>query len=507
MDAVPLIKAVLRDVARFSRVVIRRPLREYQLAPARAIVDSVLGRKGLTFAVVMSRQAGKNELSAQLEAYLMNVFQGIRGAQLVKASPTYQPQTVNSEMRLRECLDNPWNAGRVHGSQGHVIALGRCRTTFFSAHRSSNVVGATASVLLECDEAQDVDGDKWNKDFAPMGAATNVTTVFYGTIWTSRTLLAQVMRALRQQEALDGVQRVFVADWRRAAAEAPGYGEYVAREMARLGPAHPIIKTQYELQEIDQAGRLFPEERQARMRGGHSRQRQPTPGGVYALLVDLAGEDEKMEGEELREAAPRKDSTVVTVVEVDLTGLEDPLVALPRYRVVDRHWWTGVKHASVYARLVDLVASWAARCVVVDATGVGAGVASFLSKRFGLTRDDPPGLVRPVEFSSARKSDVGWGFLGAIDSGRYKEYADDGATDTRQFWREVAACEFEVLPGPGKQMRWGVADPAVHDDCLISAALCAELDALPWTVAVEGQVSEFEDPVAQVDRRRRKERF
>ncbi|MGB9879166.1 MAG: hypothetical protein ACPLRM_00265, partial [Anaerolineae bacterium] len=67
---VQVIKAFLSDVRLFSKVVIRRELRPYQLAPAKAIVDSVIHRRGLTFAVVMSRQAGKNELSAQLEAYL-----------------------------------------------------------------------------------------------------------------------------------------------------------------------------------------------------------------------------------------------------------------------------------------------------------------------------------------------------------------------------------------------------------------------------------------------------
>ena len=40
-------------------------------AAARAIVDSVLNRRGLSFAVVMSRQAGKNETSAQIEALLV----------------------------------------------------------------------------------------------------------------------------------------------------------------------------------------------------------------------------------------------------------------------------------------------------------------------------------------------------------------------------------------------------------------------------------------------------
>lgn len=515
MNLVRIIKAFLSDVHIFSRVVVQRPLRSYQLAPAKAIVQSILERRGDTFAVVMSRQAGKNELSAQLEAYLMNLFQQVRGASIVKASPTYKPQTVNSKMRLLDCLDNPWNRDSVHRDDGYIVRLGRCRAFFFSAHPSANVVGATASVLLECDEAQDVDEDKWSKDFAPMAASTNATTVFYGTVWTSRTLLARVIRRLRDKERQDGRQRVFLVPWEVVAAEVPSYGEYVKKEMARLGDNHPIIKTQYKLEEIDQAGRLFPAERIARMKGSHPRERTPpwlphtrrggfqtrpppSPlgggreagphGASYVITVDVAGEDEELEGAELREAAPRKDSTVATVFRVDLSGLDDPLVGLPRYEVVDRHWWTGVRHAQLYGALLDLVKHWRAWYLVVDATGVGAGLAGFLARRLGRVKDDPPGIVVPFEFSAASKSDLGWGFIGLIESGRYKEYADDGAEDTAQFWREVGACEFEVLPGPGKLLRWRVPDPAVHDDMLISAALVSVLDGMPWAVEVESYV-------------------
>src|SRR2546426_10708158 len=67
----------LSDIGLFSRHVIGRPLRPYQLEPARAILHSVVHGQGLTFTVMMSRQAGKNELSAQLEALLLLRFQRV----------------------------------------------------------------------------------------------------------------------------------------------------------------------------------------------------------------------------------------------------------------------------------------------------------------------------------------------------------------------------------------------------------------------------------------------
>ena len=65
------ILAWLSNISNFSTLVIEKPLRSYQLEPANAILDSILNQRGFTFAVMMSRQAGKNELSGQLEAYLL----------------------------------------------------------------------------------------------------------------------------------------------------------------------------------------------------------------------------------------------------------------------------------------------------------------------------------------------------------------------------------------------------------------------------------------------------
>ncbi len=71
-------------------------LRPYQREVALAILDSVFGRKGLTFSVEIARQGGKNELSAQLELLLLTLYMA-EPQNLVKCSPTFKPQTVISE--------------------------------------------------------------------------------------------------------------------------------------------------------------------------------------------------------------------------------------------------------------------------------------------------------------------------------------------------------------------------------------------------------------------------
>jgi len=470
----------LSDIYWFSRLVVRRPLRHYQLAPARAIVDSVLHHKGLEFAVMFPRQSGKNESQAQVEAYLLNLFQRVPGAQIVKAQPTMRPQGLNAMARLERSLRNDWNRGQWSKANGYQVKLGEAMIAFFSANPDANTVGATASLLLECDEAQDVLEAEWEKKFMPMAASTNATVVYWGTAWTRRTLLAKAIRHLRELEALDGVQRVFIVTPDQVAEENPAYGDFITRQVAKLGRQHPLVRTQYFNEEIDAEGGMFPPARRALMLGSHARQEQPQPGLIYCLLLDVAGEDEGATGERTDTLAlenPKRDATVLTIVEVDLSTLSDPVLAAPTYRVVDRRLWIGEPHARLYGVIRALAKAWRARYLVADATGVGAGLVGFLAKAL------PADTVIPFTFNSSSKSKLGWDFLGLVDSGRFKAPAD-AAT----FWKELEFCQFEVMPGPGKLLRWGVPDgtrdPAtaelVHDDTVLSAALCAVLDEQPW---------------------------
>jgi len=490
------VKYWLSDIGHFSRLVLKRPLRAYQLMPARAILASILAGKGHRFAVMMSRQAGKNEMAAQLEAYLLNLYQRA-GGQIVKASPTFKPQTINSMLRLEHHLDNDWNRDAWRRRQQYIFELGNARCLFFSADPQANVVGGTASILLECDEAQDVSPVKWRKDFDPMGASTNVTTVFFGTAWTSTTLLATTIAELEQRQRKDGVRRVFRVDADQVGRELPPYAAYVRRRVETLGRHHPLIKTQYFLEEIDDQTGMFPPSRRALMRGNHPRQHAPTAGHRYALLIDVAGEDEVSGGpqDRARMQNPRRDATALTVVDVDIVHGE-----LPTYRIVDRRLWLGEPHPALYRELLALAHHWGAVWIVVDATGVGAGLASFLTEALGER-------VIPLRFSRKVKSDLGWDFLGVVETGRYRDYADDDAPETRQFWHEVAACQREVRSDPQHTLRWGVwENPAYdgaiaygHDDLLISAALSARLDNLSWPGAARGAAVETGDPLQDID--------
>ena len=341
-----------KDVAAFPRMG-RITLRSYQEAAALAIVDSVLNDRGLSFVVMFPRQSGKNELQAQIESYLLARLADTN-AEMVKVSPTFKPQTENAMRRLERALkSNLITRTLWTKQQGYIYRINEAAIYFFSGEPTSNIVGATASTLLSLDEAQDITIPKYDKDIAPMAASTNATRVFWGTAWTSTTLLARELRAAREAQAKDGIQRVFVLDADQVAAEVPAYGDFVAEQVKRLGRSNPMIRTQYYSEEIDAEGGLFPPQRTALMRGAHSPRSEPEPGKTYAFLIDVAGEDEEQTGDIAAAALsnPARDATALTIVEVDTATLSDPLVAAPTYRALDRHLWTGHKHTTLFTAI------------------------------------------------------------------------------------------------------------------------------------------------------------
>jgi hypothetical protein len=480
-------------------VLTRRHLRSYQAEPAQAIADSVEQKLGRQFAIVFSRQAGKDELLAQLLAFLLSRYREVGGNAVVGA-PTFHPQAALTRDRLLDRLANPVTGRWTHVRDGYAVYCNRASARFLSASPGANARGQTADLLLVANEAQDIKPEVWDAVFDPMAASTNATTVFMGTVWSRDTLLARQMRHLEELERQDGIKRIWRVPWERVAIDLPAYGERVRARIAQLGANHPFVKTEYCLEELDGEGGLFPAHRLAQMRGDHPRRHHGEPGKRYALLIDVAGEEEAGAGPPAFDDASRRDSTAMTVVEVEggeagrrvggkeTSSLASPFSSRPVYRVVDRLAWTGEKHTALHTRIVDLAREvWRASVVVVDATGVGAGLASFLAAALGDRRGgSTPVTVIPYLFTATSKSVLGWDFLALIDGGRFKEYADDSATGTPEgcltarYWEQLRATTYETVPGPGKLLRWSVPAARGHDDLVISAALTAVLDEVDW---------------------------
>lgn len=439
-------------------------LRPYQREVALAVLDSVFGRKGLTFTVEIARQGGKNELSAQLELLLLALYMA-EPKNLVKCSPTFKPQTVISMMRLRDRLNEAGFDGIWSAELGYIIRLGNARAVFLSAEESANVVGNTAHLLLEIDEAQDVSKDKYTKEFKPMGATGNVTTVHYGTTWDETTLLEEVKAVNLELERKDGIRRHFRYDWEEVAKYNPDYLAYVEGERERLGENHPLFLTQYRLLPVHEGGSLFTSQQRAQMRGEHGRCRHGERDKVYVAGIDIAGEAKGFEGVMLPGASPNRDSTVVTIGELDYAGCNDFIIQ-PVVRVVEHYRWTGEKHNRLYTQLLDIIKNlWHCRRVVIDATGMGEPISSFLRQALG-------SKVLPFKFTQQSKSELGFNLLAVVNSGRLKVYKNDGSPESVEFWLEMEKAKSRYRPN--QTMNFYVDLSQGHDDFLMSLALTVE---------------------------------
>jgi len=439
-------------------------LRPYQREVAIAILESVFGKKGLTFSVEIARQGGKNELSAQLELLLLTLHM-VEHKNLIKCSPTFRPQAIISMVRLKDRLNDAGFDGIWESELGYIVRLGNARAIFLSADESANVVGNTAHLLLEIDEAQDVSQEKYSKEFKPMGATTNVTTVHYGTTWDESTLLEEVKQTNLEMERRDGVKRHFRYDWEEVAKYNPDYLAYVKAERERLGENHPLFLTQYRLLPIHGGGGFLSAQQREQLQGEHARMRRGEAGRTYVAGIDIAGEEEEVEGEYMKSINPRRDSTVVTIAELDFTDGNE-VNKEPNMRVVEHYRWTGKKHTELYAQLVDILKNvWHCRRVMVDATGVGEPVASFLKKALG-------SRVTPFTFTQKSKSELGFNLLAAINSGRLKVYKGDGSEEYKEFRGEMERARSQYRAS--QTMNFYVEPAQGHDDFLMSLALAAE---------------------------------
>jgi hypothetical protein len=441
--------------ARSSRQPDAVRLRPYQCEVARAILTSVAEGRGRTITVEIARQGGKNELSAQLELLLL-CLHAHRAAEAVKCAPTFRPQLRISMLRLWRRIGE---AGLLRAArrEPNAISVGAARLLFLSAETGASVVGHTAGLLLEVDEAQDVAPDKFDRDFRPMTATTNATVVMYGTAWDESSLLERTKQANLEAERRDGVRRHFAYDWQAVAAAVPAYRDHVEEQRQLLGENHPIFLTQYCLQPLGAAGRLFSASQRAQLAGAHERLAQPRPGEDYVGGLDIAG------GDDDTVVSPMRDATVLTIGRLAYPA-PDVLVQEPRVEIVEHIAWTGEPHETLLPRLIDLLRDvWRVRRVAVDATGIGETAARLLAQALGTAR------VEAVRFTQPAKSQLGFDLLAAVNGGRLKAYRADGSPEHREFSRqaELARVTFRA----NETMSFYVEPAEGHDDYVMSAAL------------------------------------
>ncbi|TAJ17071.1 MAG: hypothetical protein EPO65_12030 [Dehalococcoidia bacterium] len=431
-------------------------LRRYQAEIARAILSRIASGEGGSISVEVARQGGKNETSAQVELFTL-VSHANTGGTIVKCAPTLRPQVFISLDRLESRAIEAGFASAVHRTSTS-LRCDRSAAHFLSAERHANVVGHTADLLLEVDEAQDVDPEKFDRDFRPMAAASNAPVVYYGTPWGPNSLLAQARAHHVALERRGGRRCHFHIDWEQVAASHPPYRQYVEAERERLGERHPLFRTQYLLEEVADAGRMFDPATLAQIEGDYERRHLPQPGERYVAGLDLAGP--ALDGR----VSDDRDRTVLTIARVVRRSRPADGSPLPTVEVVEHQSWQGAPTESLLQALADrLRRVWRIGRLAVDATGLGAPITDLLAGALGR------GVVEPVVFTSERKSRLGYGLLAAAHAGRLRLYRQDHTADRALCRAELALARASY--GTGRLMQFDVDPSEGHDDYVMSLAL------------------------------------
>ncbi len=492
MNRIDAFRTYQRSMGAFSRDVVGLPLYDYEVEWADYIVDVVNNRRTETIVVEMSRQSGKNETSAQLEASIL-ATNARRGGHIVKCAPTYKPQIVNSKQRFSDratAVSRRMPFLAYKPAEGYKFKCGLAGISFLSADPNASVVGDTASLLLEVDEAQDIDQAKFNKDFSPMRASTGAPLVLYGTTWTDDTLLEQFKRAIQEGRIAGKAFRVLP----EVIGESnPRYWDFVESEIARLGSRdHPFIRTQYFLEPLATAGRMLGREQLELMMGSHARQTQRGNEAQIVAGLDFAGADEATTMISLGGTSSR-DSVALTVGAVEWQSIVfGPAIEgggaklVPRVRILCRYEWVNVNPVTLHSQLYELLGTrWKVNRIHCDNTGIGATSTAFLAAAL-----NKPGreVVEPVTFDGAwsTHTNLAFQYLATVMGGRIQDYkaqgfdpiavagaekADAQDVDRHGWWQRGHA---KLEARPGQKVRAYVPSSEGHDDLLLSEMLMVD---------------------------------
>lgn len=440
--------------------------KDYDIAlwsPQRDVLDRAerlinLERNGV-LCVRQSRQTGKNEIAAILHTRVLARYRS-QGGTYVRCAPTWKPQIINSLLRLEKYLLK----GLVPGYRpryGYLVQADQAFLFFLSADKTANVKGATASIALDMDEAQDIDREAFELRFAPFTASTNAPMLMWGTAGYKDDLLYHY----RQHNLKNGREDLCIdlpaADWLEFW---PEYAAHYKDRCNRLGKDHFIIKTNYDLIDTERQG-TFLNSRQivSILDSVHERQTKPPDGRMIVMVVDIAGAHE--EGEILDPDAKHeasRDSTVCHLVEVNVAQ-KAMRYQWPHCRVLQTIWWVGKSYAEnalgmagQQEELLKLCQRWSPMKVVVDARGLGEQIASYLDDRYP--------SVEMYKGTSESVSDDVFAFLGMVNNEQLKYFRNDNSPEHKEMAHQLQAVSYTVNPGGKINLRKPKSGAGRHID-------------------------------------------
>ena len=407
---------------------LKHPLRPYQTTVARAILDSILHQRGLTFTVEIARQGGARELSAQMELLLLGLH-AHAGARLVKVAPT--PDASGMDRLLQRLSDTSTDG--LWSWDAHTVRLGRAEQLFVGPESAPALHGPVD--LLEVAEAQTLDHAIYDQHLRPLASASGATTVLYGAPWNGASWFEQMKEENRRQERRDGLRRHFRLPGEAVARHSPLYAQYLEQERSRLGEEHPWFQSRYCLRPVPADGPLLSELQHRRLQGSHPRRRSPERGKSYVAALHVAQRPRPHDP-----SAPiplsQADATVVTTIaEVDHT-LSTPSSPQPSLRVVDHRWWQSHGLTGLVSPLVELLGhTWKCQRLVLETPQDQQGLFPLLRQTLGHS------IVELHTATPEGESDLALSLLAAVNTERLKLYAADNSPEHRALRHALRTAE------------------------------------------------------------------
>jgi len=182
-------------------------LYDYQLQPARAILESIRFKQRLTIVLDFPILSGKDELLAQLEIYLMRMLNDQKMRTVVV---NYSDENnLTAVMRLGDRLNSNVFTSFYWKMVGLDFVLGEGRTIFYSMQAITIGEPIQSNLLLIVNEAQNVDPDEYDRLNEMFTSDRGVTRIICGTNFGGKNLLNREIRCAIIDEQEDGIKRLY----------------------------------------------------------------------------------------------------------------------------------------------------------------------------------------------------------------------------------------------------------------------------------------------------------
>jgi hypothetical protein len=418
----------LMDVQYQRSVLYNSPLYPPEIETINKCEYHIANKTGKTIIIRSARQTMKNECSGMLCARMMSLYRE-EGGIYIRTAPTHKPQIINSKMRVSKFLEKDPTIKGWYPKEGYMFVLGSAIVQFLSTDKHANVVGATASICLDIDEAHKVDKGKYEEDFGPMSAFHNVPTLMWGVAADKQDLLYEHLQYNLENNP-DCILQYPAEVWCELR---ESYAKHYTERRNKLGADHPVILTQYDLVDVDVIGGYLKKHHLTSLfSGDHGQYDNPKDGKNYAVTIDIGGEDEIEELDPYEKSEGSRDSTVAGIWEVDW---DNEVNGYPLCRLVNIYWWTGKGLESQQEILAKLLGLWQPHNVVVDARGVGEQIASYLNNIYG---------VNQYKASSISVSEDCYGTLAMLNNDCIKMWKNDNSREYNEFNRQAKHTSYEI---------------------------------------------------------------